>query len=130
MLAVRALALVTAMLLAWPAAAFGGYQITCRMMGRVAKKCCCAHVERSTNASPELKARGCCEVSPSSDHDGVPAVRGSELRLDAPVTAMTVPVFVGLPELLGRTLDARPFMARAPPPATTPIFLQNCSLLS
>jgi hypothetical protein len=133
MLALRALALVTAMLMAWPAAAFGGYQVTCYMAGRVAKSCCCAaaHGHKQVRSSTtELRARGCCEVSQTGDHDVVPAVRGSETRVDAPMLATLATLVVEVPVRLRRTLGVSTGGARAPPTANTPLFLKHCALLS
>jgi hypothetical protein len=120
------------MLVAWPAA-FGGYQVTCRMMGRVATTCCCgpAHGQRAeTSTTAEVRARSCCELSPSTGHDAVPALRGTELRLDAPLLATLAPIVVELPALESRTLGVGAGAARAPPPASAPLFLKHCALLS
>jgi hypothetical protein len=132
MLAVRALALLTALLVAWPAAAASGYQLTCRMMGGVVKKCCCAPGpgHGATGSSlVEVRPRSCCEVSPAGDHEAVPGVRHSELRLEVPFATAALPLFE-VPERSGRSIEAGPFLARAPPVRTVPLFLTNCSFLS
>src|SRR5262245_22375266 len=128
----RALALLTVMLLAWPAAAFGGTQMLCHMMGRVAASCCCghaAHEAKPVSSTPELRSRGCCERIAATDRNAIPGIRDVERRIQAPALTATAPIPTALPEPSGRTLQARPFLARAPPPATR-LFIKNCSLLS
>src|SRR5262245_53831435 len=132
MRALRVLALFAAMLVAWPVAAFGGNPLLCRMMGRVVSSCCCgsaAHGTKKASAGAELRSRDCCEKIAQPNHEAIPAVRYTELRVDAPALVAVVPVVTALPVPRARTVGERPFLARAPP-SDTPIFLKNCSLLS
>jgi hypothetical protein len=119
------------MLLAWPLATAGGYQITCRMLGRVTTSCCCAraHAGKPASEVAELRSRSCCEVSAGTHHDAVPGIRFSELRLELSTLALVVPAFTELRPLEGRVLETGTFLARAPPASAPPIYLENCSLL-
>lgn len=132
MRAARVLALLATLLVAWPAAAFGGTQLVCRMMGRVVSTCCCgpsAHGEKKASVGAELRARDCCEKIAQADRGVVPAVRYAEVRVDAAALVAVAPVVSALPISRAHALAEWPSLARAPPPGV-PLFLKHCSLLS
>ena len=131
----RVLAALAVLLVALPAGALGHAQYFCQMMGRLVDTCCCK-TERSSHASdrtasPEIKAKDCCQRLERAKHQAAPALRDAALRIASPLVATAPPFTHVLAEPELRAIGLQPSRARAPPPLSRrPIFIQNCSLLT
>ena len=130
-LVVRSIALVIAVLVAFPVSGLGQLLFFCTMTGEVGPKCCCQHeVEPDALEGPSLRAASCCEVV--SAEQQVPP-----MRVQVQASQFETPQFSALrftlsdrTRVCAPTGLALPHGSRGPPPDTgSPIFIKHCSYL-
>jgi hypothetical protein len=127
----RALAFLTACVVALPVLALGQGPFFCRSMERVMSSCCCQHEGPSAHerdaGSPRLERAACCVRIEATT--GSAALRPAAALLDAPLLVALGPAFEPVPTPAARALGSSHVQARAPPDTGPPLFIQNCSLL-
>jgi hypothetical protein len=121
--------LVVASLLA-SVSGFARVLYVCRMSGRVAPSCCCAHGMKAPSRHAALRRADCCEEITIQARASLASAAAEGPDLPLPALAVQLPVSPPPRFHLAVGDGWSPHWSRGPPDTGPPLYLRNCTLLT
>ncbi|HET9931546.1 MAG TPA: hypothetical protein VFQ35_12690 [Polyangiaceae bacterium] len=127
--AIRLLALISALFVALPSVASTRAHYFCHAMDRVLPACCCEHEDEQESHETGVRAADCCDRLAPASRSGLALRVDAVQHVPSQVLLATLPAFE-LPAFRPSTALVPVPRAQAPPREGQRLFLLHCSLLT